>query len=85
MILRMICLCFAIVPALPADNSALDAWLKRQATIATLETPFAQERTLPSLKQPLITPGKLAFSKPGRVRWQPGHPPPPSSCRTEPP
>lgn len=74
MILRMICLCFAMVSALPADNAALDAWLKRQATIDTLETRFTQERTLPSLKQPLITPGKLAFSKPGRVRWQLGEP-----------
>jgi len=57
-----------------ADNAALEAWLKRQSTIRTMEVAFVQERRLPSLKQPVSTPGKLAFAKPGRVRWQLGDP-----------
>jgi len=57
-----------------ADNTALETWLKRQSTIETMEVAFVQERKLPSLKQPVSTPGKLAFAKPGRVRWQLGDP-----------
>lgn len=58
-----------------ADDAVLDAWLKRQATIETLEASFTQERKLPALKQAVSTPGKLSFAKPGKVRWQLGEPP----------
>ncbi len=71
---RILILLFALGTLARADNAALDAWLKRQATITSLEAGFTQERKLPSLKQPVTTPGKLAFSKPGRVRWQLGEP-----------
>ncbi|MDP3849740.1 MAG: outer membrane lipoprotein carrier protein LolA [Luteolibacter sp.] len=71
---RILCLLFTIGTFVRADNAALDAWLKRQATITSLEAGFTQERKLPSLKQPVTTPGKLALSKPGRVRWQLGEP-----------
>lgn len=57
------------------NDAVLDAWLKRQATIETLEAAFTQERKLPALKQPVSTPGKLTFAKPGKVRWQLGEPP----------
>lgn len=57
------------------DEAVLDAWLKRQSTIETLEAQFTQERKLPALKQPVSTPGKLSFAKPGKVRWQLGEPP----------
>lgn len=74
MVMRVICLLFSIVAIVRADNAALDAWLNRQKSIDTLETTFTQERKLPSLKQPVTTPGKLSFAKPGRVRWQLGEP-----------
>lgn len=74
MSMRVLCLLLALCAILRADNTALDAWLKRQATIETLEATFTQERKLPSLKQPVTTPGKLSFAKPGRVRWQLGEP-----------
>ncbi len=74
MFIRILCLLLVLCAILRADNPALDAWLKRQATIETLETSFTQERKLPSLKQPVTTPGKLSFAKPGRVRWQLGEP-----------
>ena len=66
----------SLLTSLPvlADNAALEAWLNRQATFRTMEVAFVQERRLPSLKQPVSTPGKLAFAKPGRVRWQLGDP-----------
>ena len=71
---RAFCLLHAITALTHADPAALESWLKRQTTITTLETSFTQERRLPSLKQPLTTPGKLSFAKPGRVRWQLGQP-----------
>lgn len=58
-----------------ADQTVLDAWLKRQSAIQSLEVSFTQERKLPSLKDPVTTPGKLSFAKPGKVRWELGDPP----------
>lgn len=57
-----------------ADNAPLDAWLKRQVSITTLDASFTQERKLPALKNPTTTPGHLSFSKPDKVRWQLGEP-----------
>jgi outer membrane lipoprotein carrier protein len=57
-----------------ADNAALDAWLKNQSSITSLDSTFTQERKLPSLKQPVSTPGRLSFSKPDKFRWQLGEP-----------
>ncbi len=74
MLKRAACLILAITATARADNAALEAWLARQKSIDSLETNFTQERKLPSLKQPVTTPGKLAFAKPGRVRWQLGEP-----------
>lgn len=57
-----------------ADNAPLDAWLKRQVSITTLDAGFTQERKLPALKNPTTTLGHLSFSKPYKVRWQLGEP-----------
>lgn len=72
--IRVSCLFYVLLAVAQADNTALNTWLKRQSTIDTLETSFTQERKLPSLKQPVTTPGKLSFAKPNRVRWQLGEP-----------
>ena len=74
--MRLCCLMmvFCLSTSVRGDETALNDWLKRQAGIQSLETRFTQERKLPSLKQPISSPGKLAFSKPGRVRWQLGEP-----------
>ncbi|HEX7261818.1 MAG TPA: outer membrane lipoprotein carrier protein LolA [Luteolibacter sp.] len=64
----------ALLAIARADNAPLDAWLKRQSSITTLDTEFTQERKLPALKMPVTTPGRLSFSKPGKVRWQLGNP-----------
>jgi outer membrane lipoprotein carrier protein len=68
------CLLLALCATVRADNAVLEAWLKRQASIESLESAFTQERKLPSLKEPVTTPGKLTFARPGRVRWQLGEP-----------
>ena len=57
------------------DTAPLEAWLKRQASIRSLEADFIQERTLPSLKEPVTTPGTLAIARPGKLRWDLGNPP----------
>lgn len=57
-----------------ADNGPLDAWLKRQATITSLDADFTQERKLPALKNPVVTKGRICFVKPDKVRWQLGDP-----------
>ncbi len=57
-----------------ADNGPLDTWLKRQATITSLDADFIQERKLPALKNPVTTKGRISFAKPDKVRWQLGDP-----------
>lgn len=64
----------ALIANALADNAPLDAWLKRQPSITTLDAEFTQERKLPALKNPTTTPGRLSFAKPGKVRWQLGNP-----------
>lgn len=75
MIFRALASLAVLTTAVRADNTVLDAWLKRQSGIQSLEVSFTQERKLPSLKQPVTTPGKLCFAKPGLVRWELGDPP----------
>lgn len=60
--------------SLRADNSALDAWLRRQPSVNSLDSTFTQERKLPALKQPTSARGRLSFVKPGKFRWQLGEP-----------
>jgi outer membrane lipoprotein carrier protein len=60
--------------AVRADNSVLDAWLRRQPSIQSLDTSFTQERKLPSLKSPTLAKGRLSFVKPDKFRWQLGEP-----------
>ncbi len=57
-----------------ADRAPLETWLKRQASITSLDAPFTQERKLPALKEPVTTIGRLCFLKPDKVRWQLGEP-----------
>ena len=63
-----------LLATIRADNAPLEAWLKRQVSITTLDAGFTQERKLPALKNPTTTPGHLSFSKPDQVRWQLGEP-----------
>lgn len=72
--MRILLSLLALATTALADNAPLEAWLKRQPTITTLDVEFTQERKLPALKNPTTTPGRLSFSKPGKVRWQLGDP-----------
>lgn len=57
-----------------AQDAVLDGWLDRQATISSLNANFTQQRKLPSLKEPVTTPGRISFAKPDKFRWQLGEP-----------
>lgn len=75
MLRRTLAILAVLISLVRADHAVLDAWLKRQSGIQSLEVSFTQERKLPALKQPVTTPGKLSFAKPGFVRWELGNPP----------
>ncbi len=57
-----------------AQDAIIDGWLERQATITSLDASFTQQRKLPSLKEPVTTPGRISFAKPDKFRWQLGEP-----------
>jgi len=69
----LLILCTTLCP-LHADDAVLNAWLKKQASILTLDAAFTQERKLPALKEPTSTRGRLTFKKPDQFRWQLGEP-----------
>lgn len=73
--IRPILLTLALASLVRGDNTTLDRWLARQASIRSLEVGFTQTRTLPALRKPVATRGRLAFQKPGKVRWELGEPP----------
>jgi outer membrane lipoprotein-sorting protein len=71
--LALLVLTSLIAHAAP-DTKVLDAWLKRQTSVTSLEATFTQERRLPSLKEPVSTPGKLVMQAPDKLRWELGNP-----------
>jgi len=71
----ILCAFLCTISLAKADDAVLNAWLKKQPTILSLDTTFTQERKLPALKNPTSTPGRLTFKKPGQFRWQLGEPP----------
>lgn len=72
--MRFLVLFLALLATARAADTPLEAWLKRQVSITSLDAKFTQERKLPALKNPVTTPGRLCFSKPGKLRWQLGDP-----------
>src|SRR6266436_480015 len=56
-------------------NSPVIAWLAAQMNVQTWSADFTQTKTLKSLVQPLTATGHVWFAKPGRFRWELGHPP----------
>lgn len=71
--MRFIPVLAALVSFAHADE-VLDGWLDRQATVTSLDSTFTQQRKLPSLKEPVTTPGRISFAKPDKFRWQLGEP-----------
>lgn len=72
--MRFLALFLGLLANARAADTPLEAWLKRQVTITSLDARFTQERKLPALKNPVTTLGRLCFSKPGKLRWALGEP-----------
>ena len=72
--MRRLFLFFALTVPAFANDAVLDGWLERQATVSSLDASFTQQRKLPSLKEPVTTPGRISFAKPDKFRWQLGEP-----------
>ncbi|MBB5353092.1 outer membrane lipoprotein carrier protein [Haloferula luteola] len=72
----LLCLGLTVLSAhADLDTAPLRAWLEAQKKVQSLDADFTQERTLPALKKPVSTPGRLTLSKPGKLRWDLGTPP----------
>ena len=56
------------------DLKPLETWIGKQKTLQSLDTDFVQERKLPSLKKPAVTPGRMRMVRPGKLRWELGNP-----------
>jgi len=74
MLMRHLLLTLLLLPLAQADNTVLEAWLKRQSSITSLDASFTQQRKLSALKNPTSTEGRLCFIKPDKFRWQLGNP-----------
>lgn len=53
----------------------LDRWLAAQTNLQSLAADLIQTRSLRSLAQPVVTPGRLYFGAPASFRWELGAPP----------
>jgi len=56
------------------DLKPLETWIGKQKTLQSLDTDFVQERKLPSLKKPAVTPGRMRMVRPGKLCWELGKP-----------
>jgi outer membrane lipoprotein carrier protein len=56
------------------DTKPLESWLTRQKDLKSLDAAFTQERKLPSLKNPVESPGRLRMMRPGKLLWELGDP-----------
>jgi outer membrane lipoprotein carrier protein len=56
------------------DLKPLETWIDKQKTLQSLDADFVQERKLPSLKKPAVTPGRMRMVRPGKLRWELGNP-----------
>ncbi len=68
----------AVLPAPAADApdlAPLKKWLAGQASVRTVQADFTQTRTFHALRDPIASPGHLAFSAPHSFRWELGDPP----------
>ena len=73
MVLAVSALAEAVVAA--PDLGPVRAWIAQQAGVKTLIVDIKQERHLRTVKQPLVSMGRLWLGQGGAFRWQAGEPP----------
>jgi outer membrane lipoprotein-sorting protein len=63
------------VSAMALDtNAVVNGWLQAQAGLKAWQAEFTQTRTLRTLRQPLVSSGRVWFSMPNQFRWELGSP-----------
>ena len=70
----LILLSLASLARAELDLKPLETWIGKQKTLQSLDADFVQERKLPSLKKPAVTPGRMRMVRPGKLRWELGNP-----------
>lgn len=55
-------------------NAVVSGWLQAQSKLKTWQADFTQTRTLRTLRQPLVSAGRVWFVMPGQFRWELGSP-----------
>lgn len=55
-------------------NAVVSGWLQAQSQLKTWQADFTQTRTLRTLRQPLVSTGRVWFVMPGQFRWELGSP-----------
>ena len=77
--LALLLFLFATLPVsaadAPPDLAPLKKWLAGQASVRTVQANFTQTRSFHALRDPIASPGHLAFSAPHSCRWELGDPP----------
>ncbi|MBK1881043.1 outer membrane lipoprotein carrier protein LolA [Luteolibacter pohnpeiensis] len=72
--MRSLLCSIVLIASAHAQDAVLQSWLEHQAEVKSLDATFTQERKLPALKNPVVTPGRISFQKPDKIRWQLGEP-----------
>jgi outer membrane lipoprotein-sorting protein len=64
-------------PPVRADdtNTYLDSWFAAQQAVRTWSADLTQTRSLKTLREPLVSAGRIWYAAPQRFRWQLGDPP----------
>lgn len=65
----------AVARPAEAPAAVLERWLEKASSLQSLEAELSQERSLRTLRRPLVSPGRLWFKAPDSLRWQMGDPP----------
>jgi outer membrane lipoprotein carrier protein len=65
----------AEAPQNAADLRPVMRWMDRQKEMRSLSADFTQTRAYRSLRDPLVSKGRIWFSAPGSFRWEIGDPP----------
>ena len=72
--MRSLLLSIFLIASAHAQDAVLKSWLEHQSKVTSLDATFTQERKLPALKKPVVTPGRISFQRPDKIRWQLGEP-----------
>lgn len=69
--IRLLCILFLLLPQLAlANDVTLQELQSRAGEIQSISSRFIQEKHLSMFDETLVSEGKFAFQRPGRLRWE---------------